>query len=382
MEIKIDIKKIIDLRQKLHKFPELSGKEHKTTETLTHFFKRYNPDKVYHFANGSVAFEFGQSPEPAIVFRAELDALPIDESLDLPYSSVNPGVSHKCGHDGHMAILAGLAEVFSRQKKLPVRAVMLYQSAEETLQGAVEVLSDPLMNELNPGIFIGFHNVPGFQQNAILLKSKDITAYVTGLRVTFKGQSAHAVDATKNKSLALAVMRVIQFIDREFPLLKISKKSDINITHITYGKPTFGISPDNAVIHLTLRAFNNDDLEELIDAVEEQLKLIALANKLQWDFEYTEDAPGIYNDPELTQIAIQTARQLGRDIIELNKPFSWGEDFGYYTIKYKGLYFGIGAGKDFPALHTPGYDFPDEIIYPTIEFLYNLYLSLTHQNLK
>ncbi len=373
---KIDIKKIIDLRQKLHKFPEISGQEKQTAQIITHFFKRYNPDKIYNLNNGSIAFQFGDPNEKAIVFRAELDALPIDETLQLPYSSVNQGIAHKCGHDGHMAILTGLAEAISRLKPKKQKVVFLFQSAEETLSGAPELLSDPVFKQIDPKLFIGFHNIPGYPMNSIIVKPGDFNAYVTGIKAVFKGKSAHAAYAQQNTNLLLALMRLIQFLEKEFPLLSVSQKGRINVTHINYGKPTFGISPDTALVHLTLRAFSNDDLEELIDAIEEQLKLIAVTNRLSLKLNYTEDAPAIFNDPEITRLAIDVAKKLDYQVIELDKPFEWGEDFGFYTIKHKGFYFGIGAGEDTPQLHTHEYDFPDEIILPTIEFLLNLYLSL------
>ena len=376
MKPKVDIKKIIDLRQKLHKFPELSGQEQQTVQIITHFFKRFNPDKTYNFDNGSVAFQFGNPNEKAVVFRAELDALPIDETIRLPYSSVNPGISHKCGHDGHMAILAGLAEAISKLNLDNKKVVFLFQSAEETLSGAPELLSDPNFKQIDPKLFIGFHNIPGYPFNSILVKPGDFNAYVTGIKAVLKGKSAHAAYAKENTNLLLALMRLIQFLEKEFPLLSVSKKGRINITHISYGKPTFGISPDSATIHLTLRAFSNPDLEDLIDLIEQQLKLITVTNRLKLELKYTEDAPSIFNDPQITKLAIDVAKKLDYQVIEPDKPFEWGEDFGFYTIKYKGFYFGIGAGKDTPQLHTHEYDFPDEIILPSIEFLLNLYLSL------
>ncbi len=375
MQPKLDIKKIIDLRQKLHKFAELSGKEEQTRQILLQFFERFKPTKIHHFSDTSIAFEFGDVNKPAIIFRAEMDALPIDETLDLPYASINTGVSHKCGHDGHMAILTGLAEAISKFKNLTDRVIFLFQSAEETLSGALNILSDEAFKQLNPGIFIGFHNIPGYSYNSILIKEADFSSFVTGLKITLKGNSWHAADSQTN-TIPMAIMRLLQFFAQEFPLLPVSKKGAVNITHIQYGEPGFGISPNKAIIHLTLRAYSNDDLDEIIDAVEEQIKLTAYTSKLQWNFKYTEDAPSIYNSADLVKIAREATLQLGLKLINLDKPFSWGEDFGYYTIKHKSLYFGIGAGVETPPLHSELYDFPDEIILPSIEYLFNLYLSL------
>ncbi len=379
MNPKVDIKKIIDLRQKLHKFPELSGNEEKTKEHIIHFFKRFNPSVVHLLPGNSVAFEFEGKDEQAVIFRAELDALPIDEQPQLPYASANKGISHKCGHDGHMAILAGLAEAVSKLKERPYKTIFLYQSAEETLSGAVEILSSDLFRKNEIKAIIGFHNIPGYEQNAIILKPGDFTSYVTGLKVEFTGTPAHAADSASNANLLKAVTRLIQYVDKELELA-YGKNGLVNITHISYGKPTFAISPSEAIIHLVIREFSNEKLDELIEIVEEQIKLIALANNLQWKLTFTEDAPSVFNELKLTALAQEIANELNRTVINPQQPFKWGEDFGFYTIKHKGLYLGIGAGTDCPPLHSINYDFPDEIILPTIEYLFNLYLSLANKN--
>ncbi len=376
----VDIKKIIDFRQKLHKFPELSGQEKKTAEYIKHFISRFNPREIYEFDNNSLAFVFGNTQgSETIMFRADIDALPINEGEELPYRSVNKGVSHKCGHDGHTAILAGLAEALSRYD-LPDRVVLLFQSSEETLSGALGVISDKQFAQIEPDVIIGFHNIPGYEKNSILVRRDEFNAYVTGIKIVFSGKSAHAAYARANENFLSALIKVTQLTKETFYHTQLAEKGDLNLTYLDYGKPTFGISPDELIVHIVPRAYSVQDLEEIMDFVEKEMKAIAHENSLEVNFIYTEDAPAIYNNAELVELLVQTAKEEQGQVIYLQEPFSWGEDFGFYTVRYRGVYFGIGAGKDTPQLHSREYDFPDEIILPSIEFLFKFYLKLS-QNL-
>ncbi len=373
----VDIKKVIDLRQKLHKFPELSGNEDSTIKILKNFFSSLHPAQTYELGH-SIAFVFGDiNSKKTIVFRCDIDALPIEESLDLPYASVNDGISHKCGHDGHTAILAGLAQVLVK-KPLKNKVVLLFQSAEETLSGAVEVLSSPQFKQIEPSVIVGFHNIPGYEQSSVIVRKEEFNAYVTGIKITLKGQSAHAAYSQANIDLLLAVDKIIAMVENWKDSHK-STDAEINLTYLNYGRPTFEVSPDTAVIHLVLRSFSNDTLEKAMEQVEAEILQYAKAISLEAKITYTEDAPAIYNDPSLSELLMQTAAEEGYPINYRPEPFPWGEDFGFYTIRFPGIYFGIGAGKDTPQLHSREYDFPDEIILPSIKFLYKFYLKLSQK---
>ncbi len=373
----VDIKKIIDLRQKLHKFPELSGDESNTVKIITNFFSSLHPAQTYELGH-SVAFAFGDiNSKKTIVFRCDIDALPIEETLDMPYASVNDGVSHKCGHDGHTAILAGLGQVFA--KNIPQnKVVLLFQSAEETLSGALEVLSSPQFKQIEPSVIVGFHNIPGYEQASVIVRKEEFNAYVTGLKITLKGQSAHAAYSQANIDLLLAVDKIVAMVENWEHNNSVSG-AEVNLTYINYGRPTFGVSPDTAVIHLVLRSFSNETLEKAMEQVEKEILRYASDLSLKAKITYTEDAPAIYNDPSLAELLMQTASEEGYPINYRSDPFPWGEDFGFYTIRFPGIYFGIGAGTDIPQLHSKEYDFPDEIILPSIEFLYKFYLKLSRK---
>ena len=156
------IQELIKLRQSLHQHPELSGEEIQTVKRIKEFIKDTHPKKVLHNLGGTsfcAIYEFSDSG-PVIGIRCELDALPIEEKNDFGHKSIFSGTSHKCGHDGHMAIIAGLAQWIKRQNFSYGKVVLIFQSSEETGKGALEVLSDPRFNKIDLDYVFAIHNIP------------------------------------------------------------------------------------------------------------------------------------------------------------------------------------------------------------------------------
>ncbi len=371
----INIKKIIDFRQKLHKFPELSGKEANTVQKIIKFISPFQPDKIYTQIGGNgLAIEFtGSEKGKTIIFRAELDALPIDETNSkLPYRSAVKGVSHKCGHDGHIAILTALAEAISYDRPKKGRIILLFQPEEETLTGAVKILNDPQFNNLEPDIIIGFHNVPEYPINTLIVKDKNFTAATNGIKITFKGKKAHAAYPFEAISPTEAVEKILKFIRYDIYTADFKDKILITLTFLNIGTPNMGITPDNAQIWLVIRSYEYEDLDKAISLIRDYTEKIAKQFNLQYKIQFSDDAPPIYNDPNLTNSIINIAKQTGFNVIEKKEPFLWAEDFGYYTIKYKGVYFALGNGLK-TQLHSENYDFPDAMLYDAALLMYNIY---------
>jgi len=145
------IQDIIELRHNLHQHPEISNREKQTSARISEFVQRYHPDKTIDISHTGKAFVFeGKNPGPTVMFRAELDALPILEHTDVPYSSQNSGVSHACGHDGHMSMVAGLAPFIAENRPEKGRVVLLFQPAEEVEQGARDVVESAAFTDIAP----------------------------------------------------------------------------------------------------------------------------------------------------------------------------------------------------------------------------------------
>ena len=367
--------KIIELRRELHQHPELSNDEYKTSERIINFIKEYKPDEIIRLGDTGVLFIFkGTNPGKTILFRSELDALPIKEISEIAYKSVNDNISHACGHDGHMAILAGLAQKISTDRPTKGKVVLLFQPAEEVEQGARDVMENSKFKTINPDYMFALHNVPGLKKHRIILKKGSFASGSKGMTVKLTGKTAHASEPQNGISPANAISQIINRLHslredrtlfRDFILL--------TIIHIQLGEISFGTSPGYAEMRITLRAFENEDLDLLTNQCEKIIKEISISEKLSCKISYNEVFPATVNNDRCVDVVEQSAKQIGMEVEYLTTPFKWSEDFGYFTEKYKACYFGLGSGLNHPQLHNPDFDFPEDIIETGIELFYTIY---------
>ncbi len=366
------------LRRELHRHPSLSGHEEKTAALIERQFIPLKPDAVHRDLGGhGIAFEFrGPEPGKTVMFRADLDALPIREGGDLPWSSENDGISHKCGHDGHMAILTGLGERISGDRPQHGRAILLFQPEEETGTGAARIIADSRYPSLKPDYVFGLHNLPGFPARTIIIKEGTFAAASRGMVIRLTGKTAHAGQPETGISPARAIARLTDAVLDGFPAGSFHDFVLATIIHIRLGRVAFGTAPGEAEFMLTLRAYRNDDMSVLMKNMEDTALRIAADERLQAEITYTEVFPATVNDDEGFEILETAARRNGFMIRNLREPFRWSEDFGHYLEGSRGAFFGLGAGENHVALHDPAYDFPDEITGTGIDLFFALYRQL------
>ena len=352
-------------RQLLHKNPEISGEEAGTARSVREFLKPLDPDRIAQGIGGhGMVVEYkGKEKGPTLMFRCELDALPIPEKNDIPYASSIPGKGHLCGHDGHMIMVAGLGYYLKENRPAKGRVLLLFQPSEETGKGAERMLKDPAFKEFEPDHIFAIHNLPGFPLGRAVLANGHFAAASRGMAIKLTGKSSHAAEPEKgiNPGFGMAGM-----ISSYYDVLKIREqfRDFILITpiHARLGNLAYGTSPGEGVIHLTLRSYLNEDMESMSKMLESITKEIALREKLEVDISYEEDFPATVNDAECSRVLNQAVRDTGFESEFLQKPFKWSEDFGHFTARYPGALFGLGSGTDQPALHNPDFDFPDELI--------------------
>jgi amidohydrolase len=369
------LKELLALRKWLHQNPELSGKEKNTSQKLEEFIRQTAPDKIITGLGGygvAAVYVFDEKG-PTILLRADMDALPIDEVNTFAHKSETEGVSHKCGHDGHSTILAGLARALKNNPLGSGRIVLLFQPEEETGQGAAKVIADEAFKMIKPDYAIALHNLPGFEKAAIVLKDGPFAAASTGMIVNIKGASSHAAHPEQGNSPVKMLAQAMQEIP-EIPEKKSSKFKDFalaTIIHARLGEVAFGTNPGKAVLMATLRTYYNDDMKVLVKEAERVIKSLAEEHKMKVEISYTEEFPATINDKKLNDTIRQVCDELGEEIIEIDEAFRWSEDFGHFTGSFKGTLFGIGSGKDSPGLHNNDYDFPDEILPHAVQVFYH-----------
>lgn len=360
--------KLVALRHELHGSPELSGVEGETAARLAARLRALGPSGPSEIIQGLgghglvASFDSG-IPGPALLFRAELDALPILESEDIPHYSRRPGVSHKCGHDGHMSILVGLAEILAKRPPSKGKVHLLFQPAEETGAGARAVLEDPRFAEVMPSMGFALHNLPGVPKHAIVVKNGTFTASVGSLIVRFYGRTAHASEPELGLNPSTAIAEFLEVCDgfnRTDPA-----KDDFRLVtpvHVLIGSPAYGVSPGEGEVHLTLRCWKDADLEAVFALVLERAEALCQRHELTLTHESLQRFYAIVNDATAADGVRRAAHGCGLRVIEQASPVKAGEDFGLFSARFPCCLFGVGAGEETPPLHSPDYDFPDDLI--------------------
>lgn len=371
--------KLVALRHRLHQVPELSGYEEKTVQRLCRHFDNISPAiKRTEASKGLLVVFEGQSDGPITMIRAELDALPIQEVNELPHKSQTPGVSHKCGHDGHMAMVAGLAHLLNDRPPEKGKVVLLFQSAEETGQGAGWMIDDPVFQSLKPDYAFALHNLPGLPIHQIVCKAGTFCAASTGIKIRLFGKTAHASSPETGVSPALGISQLTMALQSLVENSRFSDFTLLTITHLQVGQPSFGISPGEGELRVTIRAYQDEDLNKLKELIESEVEEIARAQGLTFDISYHEPFAATTNNREAVDMIEAVARQSGLTFSEMPKPNPWSEDFGLFLQQGKGAMFGLGSGIDQPALHNPDYDFPDELIVTGITMFWGLIQRLNY----
>ncbi len=352
------------LRKLLHKNPELSGHEAETAKRIAGFLGSYQPTKLIEGIGGTgvaAVYSYFDSG-PTVLIRCELDALPIQEINEFNHRSEFDGVSHKCGHDGHMTIVAGLAAHISKNRPKIGKVVLLFQPAEENGEGAKAVLTDPKFEEIKPDYVFALHNLPGYPLHKIVCRPNSFTASVQSIIITLHGKTSHAGEPDLGINPALAIAEILQQTDAiQVPRDKPNFKQ-VTPIQIEMGEEAYGISAGFGEVKLTIRTWDNDTMKELAEECESIARKVGEKHKLQVEIGWTQFFAANQNNLEMVELVKHAAETNGFEYEDKKEPFRWGEDFGLFTEEFKGAMFGIGSGENSPALHNPDYDFPDEII--------------------
>lgn len=357
---------LIEFRHDLHAHPELSHQEHRTAEKVAEFLRPLRPDQVRTGIGGTgivATFDSGL-PGPVLLFRSELDALPIVEHEVPGHGSVHDGVSHKCGHDGHTAIVLGLAERLAAQRPARGAVHLLFQPAEETGTGAAAVLADPAFDDIRPDMGIAIHNMPGFPLHTFVVKEGSITPAVRSIVLRLDGRTAHASEPEKGENPALAVADLLRRCDA-MNVFDLSAPGFRLVTpvHVTVGSPhAYGVSAGHGEVHLTIRTAANDGLARLQADIEALALELARRDGLTLRTEVVEDFFANENDPEVTALVRAAAEECGFDVVSPPVGMRAGEDFGLFGARFPCCMVLLGAGEGSHPLHNPHYDFPDELI--------------------
>lgn len=395
---------ILELRHRLHENAELSGNEVQTKKILMNFLREHTglsvTDRGTWFYAAAVPSESDMRPaaqtrpckdsdtdrcaaKGPIAFRADMDALPIPETIDLPYASCNPGVSHKCGHDGHSAALAGLAleaDRLLRESKLSRPVYLIFQHAEEI--GAGGAVCAELLEEKKICEVYAFHNLGGFPENAIVYRRNQTQPESEGLTITFRGRPSHASAPENGINPARAIAKMIDYAGKlaeirggdriDEPTEDRSCMALCTIVHVRVGKRDFGVSAGDAEISVTLRSDREAVMKQMEAGLLEYAEKVADSEHLKVSHSIADYFPETRNEDGCLNRVLAAAAKTGRQVIAMPEIWRASEDFGYYTRKTPGAMFYIGTGVDHAPLYTTAYDFDDAILETAVDMFKEL----------
>ncbi|WP_256237528.1 M20 family metallopeptidase [Bacillus sp. EB600] len=278
----------IQLRHELHAYPELSNHEVWTKQHLVDFLRANTKLEIVDRGRWFYAVYHSKVGKRNVAFRADFDALPIEETIDLPYGSKCPGVSHKCGHDGHSATLAGFALEID-QKGSDNNIFFLFQHAEETGDGAAECSVFIKENDIDE--IFGWHNMSGFPHNVVHVIDGTAHCASKGMTIHMEGVPSHASEPEKGINPTFAISKVIDAIP-SFIDSKINKGLVLcTIVHVEIGTKAFGVNASQGTLRMTIRALYEVELDRLQKNLEDVAKSEAEKYGLKVSFEYQDEFP-------------------------------------------------------------------------------------------
>lgn len=369
------ISELVSFRKLMHSYAELSGNEIKTSALIAERLKKLCFFEIRENVGGYSILAVYDSCKPGktIMYRADMDALPIAEDNNFEYKSKNEKVAHKCGHDGHLTVLIGFAEWLKMNPPARGKIILLFQASEENGKGAYNVLIDNKFADISPDYVFAFHNLPGFPLNQILIKEGNFTASVSSLIFRLKGKTAHASEPENGINPTYAIAEIINFINN-LNVYETQNQDFFLATPIftKIGEKAYGTSAAYAEIHYTFRAWERKLLENKLSFIIRKIHEIATKYQLSTNYETLDIFYNTFNHKQAVEVIKEAAKLTGLNITESTLPFRWGEDFGLFTQKYNGAMFCLGAGENSPALHHADYDFNDELIAKAIVVFKNI----------
>ncbi|MFC2949823.1 M20 metallopeptidase family protein [Virgibacillus sediminis] len=359
----------IQLRHELHQHPELSNQEIWTKQHLIAFLQKHTKLKIVDKGRWFYAVYQAGDNKKNIAFRADMDALPMEEAIDLPYASQFANVAHKCGHDGHSSTLAAFALEID-QNGSDQNIFFLFQHAEETGDGAAECVS--LLEENNIEEIFGYHNMSGLPYKSVNIIDGTAHYASKGMIIEMEGSPAHASQPEDGVNPAFAAAKIIDSIP-EFTSPDNNKGTVLcTVVQVNIGEKAFGMSASKGELCLTIRAQYEEELDQLQKNLENLAQEQAGEYELQVNISYNDTFPETANHKASADKVRKVAEEKDYQLIEMKEAYRASEDFGHYTKKTKGAYFFIGNGEDYPPIHTSEYDFRDELIEVGVEMFKGL----------
>lgn len=347
--------KLAEIFHNLHRHPELSFKEEKTSSFIAGYLRNLGYEVTEGIARtGVIGTLKGKKAGPVVALRADMDALPVTEETGLPYRSENKGVMHACGHDVHITCALGAAGILAKKKDdMNGTAVLIFQPAEEINLGAKEVAASGIFEKEHIDLIFGLHNQPEVPAGKIAIKEGPLMAAVDRIEITVTGKGGHGGIPHRNIDPVVATGSVItglqSIVSRNVNPLEAAVIS-IGTLH---GGTANNVIPDSVEMTGTVRTFTPEVRAMMEPKIKQIVENCAAAFGCKGKAKYIYELPAVINPPLPTGIVRSAASKIvGDENIVEPTPTTGGEDFAVFQEKVPGCFFWLGVGNpDKGAVH-------------------------------
>lgn len=349
-------------RRELHKIPEVSRILPKTKAYLLSVLQTLDCEIIEVMESGLCVY-FDRGQEHTTAYRADMDALPVEEVNVCDYTSGHPGNMHACGHDGHMSMVLTLAQYVDQKKDLPCNVLLIFQPAEETTGGAKEICQTGVLQKYHVNRIFSAHMWPFIGAGKIASKPNAMMPRSAEINIRITGRSSHATAPEKGvDALFIACQYIEDVYKRKAELDPVNptpeERTIIQICKMESGTARNVISGFTALVG-TVRAFSDEDFAHLIGILEESGRKYEGLYDCKIEVMHSEGYPPIINDPALYDHIRPVLKTI--DYEEMEKPAMISEDYSFFGLEVPSVFFYVGTGTGI-ALHSNNFDFDEKVL--------------------
>jgi len=385
--------KLIETRRDFHRHPELSNREERTARVVAEKLRALGLDEVRTNVarHGVVGLLKGTKPGPVVALRADMDALPINETIDVPYKSLVPGVKHACGHDAHTTVELGVAEVLSKMRdEIHGSVKFLFQPAEEGAPadeegGAPLMIKEGALENPKPLAIFGLHTTPEEEAGQIGYRAGPSQASSDGFSITVHGKMSHAASPQKGIDTIVVAAECVSAL-QSIKSRRIDAFEPVVITIGTiHGGNRQNILADEVKMEGTVRTLSEDVRNRVEQLMRETLAGVTKAYGARFEMKYSRGTMVVDNDPKLVAETLPILRRVLGEKNVLEAPKRMGaEDFSFYQQVVPGFFLRLGSGNKAKGItaegHTPEFDIDEECLVTGVKVMANIAMDFLERH--
>ena len=380
------LERIKEVRRQIHRYPELAFCETNTSRIIKEELSRFEEIKVFeNYAETTAVIGIinGKLPGKTRAIRSDIDALSIEEKTELSFTSREKGLMHACGHDAHIAILLGVANVLCQlRENFRGKVVFIFQPAEEGFAGAKLLVEKGLLEDFGISEIYGYHVYPGLPLHTLGIRTGEITSNSDKINIEIKfNKSKKGNQKPTNLTLFCAHLLIAfqEVISREIPsdepgVISIGKVDiqDKDLTIDSY-----------AILQGTVRTMSLKTRNLIESRLKEIFRSMRDLFNIDGNLSYSRGYPSVVNEAGLTKNLTELGEQFWgkKRVVKVENPLMMGEDFSFYSQKIPACYFLLGMGGDYD-LHSPYFLFNEDILFSSIAWTSYLLTNMPFDTVK